>query len=86
MNTASLVKWVRDPRSGEIHLPSEEVTVVSVIRNMDRTLMKVRWQAGGEWFSRKSLRKSVRASDVDENFGERDLKDAKHTDLSSYVH
>jgi hypothetical protein len=48
MNTASLVKWVRDPRSGEIHLPSEEVTVVSVIRNMDRTLMKVRWQAGGE--------------------------------------
>jgi hypothetical protein len=42
------VKWVRDPRSGEVHLPSEEVTVMSVIRNLDRTLLKVRWQAGGE--------------------------------------
>jgi hypothetical protein len=38
------------------------------------------------WCSRKSLRKSVRASDFDENFGERDLKDAKQTDLSLYVH
>jgi hypothetical protein len=42
MNTATLVKWVRDPRSGEVHLPSEEVTIMGVIRNMDRTLMKVR--------------------------------------------
>ena len=48
MNTATLVKWVRDPRSGEVHLPSEEVTIMATIRNMDRTLMKVRWQAGGE--------------------------------------
>jgi len=48
MNTAILVKWVRDPRSGEVHLPSEEVTIMEVIRNMDRTLMKVRWQAGGD--------------------------------------
>jgi hypothetical protein len=48
MNTATLVKWVRDPRSGEVHLPSEEVTIMGVIRNMDRTLMKVRWQAGGD--------------------------------------
>ena len=48
MNTATLVKWVRDPRSGEVHLPSEEVTIMSVIRNLDRTLMKVRWQAGGD--------------------------------------
>jgi len=47
-NTATLVKWVRDPRSGEVHLPSEEVTIMGVIRNMDRTLMKVRWQAGGD--------------------------------------
>jgi hypothetical protein len=46
MNTATLVKWVRDPRSGEVHLPSEEVTIRGVIRNLDRTLMKVRWQAG----------------------------------------
>ena len=48
MNRATLVKWVRDPRSGEVHLPSEEVTIMGVIRNMDRTLMKVRWQAGGD--------------------------------------
>jgi hypothetical protein len=48
MDTATLVKWVRDPRSGEVHLPSEEVTVIGVIRNLDRTLMKVRWQAGGD--------------------------------------
>jgi hypothetical protein len=48
MSTATLVKWVRDPRSGEVHLPSEEVTIMGVIRNMDRTLMKVRWQDGGD--------------------------------------
>jgi hypothetical protein len=48
MNTATLVQCVRDPRSGEVHLPSEEVTVIGVIRNLDRTLMKVRWQAGGD--------------------------------------
>ena len=48
INTATLVKWVRDPRSGEVHLPSEEVTIIGVMRNLDRTLMKVRWQAGGD--------------------------------------
>ena len=48
VNTATSAKWVRDPRSGEVHLPSEEVTIMGVIRNMDRTLMKVRWQAGGD--------------------------------------
>jgi hypothetical protein len=48
MNTATLLQCVRDPRSGEVHLPSEEVTIMGVIRNLDRTLMKVRWQAGGE--------------------------------------
>jgi hypothetical protein len=48
MNTAALATLVRDPRSGEVHLPREEVTIVSVIRNLDRTLMKVRWQAGGD--------------------------------------
>ena len=48
MNTATLVTSVRDPRSGEVHLPSEKVTIMSVMRNMDRTLMKVRWEAGGD--------------------------------------
>jgi DNA-binding IscR family transcriptional regulator len=48
MNTATLVTSVRDPRSGELHRPSEEVTIMGVIRNLDRTLMKVRWQTGGD--------------------------------------
>ena len=48
MTTAILQKWVRDPRSGEVHLPSEEVAIMSVIRNLDRVLFKVKWQAGGE--------------------------------------
>jgi hypothetical protein len=47
MNKATLVKWVRDPRSGEVHRPSEEVRVMAVICNMGRTLVKVRWQAAG---------------------------------------
>jgi len=46
--TAILAKWVRDPRSGELHHRSEEVTIMSVTRNLDRTLLKVRWQGGGE--------------------------------------
>ena len=48
MNTTTLLTSVRDPRSGEVHRPSEEVTVMGVIRNLDRTLMKVRWRAGGD--------------------------------------
>jgi hypothetical protein len=48
MNTATLVTSVRDPRSGEVHLPSEQVTIMGVLRNLDRTLMKVRWQTGGD--------------------------------------
>jgi hypothetical protein len=48
MTTATLVKVVRDPRSGEVHLPKEQVAIMSVIRNLDRTLLKVRWQAGGD--------------------------------------
>ena len=48
MSTATLVKWVRDPRSGEVHLPSEKVAIMRVMRNLDRTLLKVTWQAGGD--------------------------------------
>ncbi len=47
-NTATLVKWVRDPRSGEVHRPSEEVAIMGVVRIVDRTLVKVRWQTGGD--------------------------------------
>jgi hypothetical protein len=47
MSTVIFARMVRDPTSGEIHLPNETVAVRSVIRNLDRTLLRVRWQAGG---------------------------------------
>lgn len=47
MTTATLAKVVRDPRSGEVHLPHERVAIMSVMRNLDRTLLRIRWQAGG---------------------------------------
>jgi hypothetical protein len=48
MTTATLRTVVRDPRSGEVHLPSERVAIMRVMRNLDRTLLKVAWQAGGD--------------------------------------
>ena len=48
MTTATLRIVVRDPCSGEVHLPSERVEIVRVMRNLDRTLVKVTWQAGGD--------------------------------------
>ena len=30
------------------HLPGEGVTIISNMRNLDRTLVKVKWQTGGE--------------------------------------
>lgn len=47
MSTATLGRMVRDPRSGQIHLPNERVQIVAVMRNVDRILLKVRWHAGG---------------------------------------
>jgi hypothetical protein len=48
MTTATLLKVVRDPRNGEVHLPNEQVAILSVMRNLDRTLLKVKWQSGGD--------------------------------------
>jgi len=50
VTTATLVKWAREPCSGEVHLPREEIKAMSVIRylNLDRTLLRVSWQTGGE--------------------------------------
>jgi len=48
MTTATLRRVVRDPRSGEVHLPSERVAITRVLRNLDRILVKVTWQAGGD--------------------------------------
>jgi len=44
MTMATLQKLVRDPRSGEIHLPHECVEILGVMRNLDRTLLRVKWQ------------------------------------------
>ena len=48
MTTATLNRVIRDPRSGKVHLPSEQVAIMRVMRNLDRTLLKVAWQAGGD--------------------------------------
>jgi hypothetical protein len=48
MATATRLKVVRDPRSGEVHLPNEQVAITSVMRNLDRVLFRVRWQSGGD--------------------------------------
>jgi hypothetical protein len=45
---ATLQKLVRDPRSGEVHLPHECVEILRVIRNLDRALLRVKWQKGGD--------------------------------------
>jgi hypothetical protein len=42
------MRVVRDPCSGEVHLLKEQVAIMSVMRNPDRTLLKVRWQARGD--------------------------------------
>jgi hypothetical protein len=48
MTMATLQKLVRDPRSGEVHLPNERVEILGVMRNLDRTLLRVKWQRGGD--------------------------------------
>jgi hypothetical protein len=48
MTMATLQKLVRDPRSGEVHLPHECVEILGVMRNLDRTLLWVKWQRGGD--------------------------------------
>ena len=48
MTTATLQKLVRDPRSGEVHLPHERVQLLGVVRNLDRILLRVKWQGGGD--------------------------------------
>ena len=48
MQTTTLVRIVRDPRSGEVHVPNERVAILAITQNLDRTLLKVRWEAGGD--------------------------------------
>ncbi len=46
--TATLQRMIRDPRTGEVHLPHEPLLIVRTMENLGRTLIKIRWQAGGE--------------------------------------
>lgn len=64
MTTTTLVKVVRDPRSGEVHLPSEQVAILRVTRNLDRTLLKVRWQSGGDCMVFPISEKSARTAEI----------------------
>ena len=48
MQTTTLVRIVRDPRSGEVHAPNERVAILAIIQNLNRTLLRVRWEAGGD--------------------------------------
>ena len=46
--TATLQRMVRDPRTGKVHMPREPLSIVRTMENLGRTLIKIRWQAGGE--------------------------------------
>jgi hypothetical protein len=46
--TATLLRMVRDPRTGEVHVPHEPLSIIRTMENLGRTLIKIKWQAGGE--------------------------------------
>jgi hypothetical protein len=46
--TATLLRLVRDPRTGEVHVPHEPLSIIRTMENLGRTLIKIKWQAGGE--------------------------------------
>jgi len=46
--TATLRKLVRDPRTGEVHQPSEVLEILRVNQNLGRTLLTIRWHDGGD--------------------------------------
>ena len=48
MQTTTLVRIVRDPRSGEVHVPNERVAILAITQNLDRTLLRERWEAGDD--------------------------------------
>jgi hypothetical protein len=75
MERATLVKIIRDPPSGEVHLPKEQVAILAVIQNLNRTLRKVRWEAGGDCM--------IFPDDVDEHHGR--LADSPPCESSFHV-
>lgn len=48
MTMATLSRMVRDHRTGQVHMPHEPVAVLGVMQNLGRTLIKIKWPAGGE--------------------------------------
>jgi hypothetical protein len=48
MTRATLSRMVRDHRTGQVHMPHEPVAVLGVMQNLGRTLIKIKWLAGGE--------------------------------------
>ena len=55
----TLVRIVRDPRSGEVHAPNERVAILAIIQNLNRTLLRVRWEAGGDCARRSHLEAGI---------------------------
>ncbi len=48
MMTANLQRMVGDPRTGEVRMPHEPLSIIRTMENLGRILIKVKWQAGGE--------------------------------------
>ena len=46
MTMASLARMVSDRRTGQVHLPHEEVSVLRITENLGRALSKIRWGTG----------------------------------------
>jgi len=75
MQTTTLVRIVRDPRSGEVHAPNERVAILAIVQNLNRTLLRVRWEAGGECV--------IFPDDVEEQSWP--LSGSRHRDASSHA-
>ncbi len=56
MTQATLSRMVRDHRTGQVHLPHEPVAILGVRQNLGRTLIKIKWPAGGRlWRSPRGV-------------------------------
>ena len=75
MQMTTLVRIVRDPRSGEVHAPNERVAILGITQNLNRTLLRVRWEAGGDCV--------IFPDDVDEKTCP--LSGSRNRDASSYA-
>jgi hypothetical protein len=51
--TATLQRMVRDPRTGEVHLPCEPLSIIRTMENLGRTLVKNQ-MAGGRRIGSRS--------------------------------